>query len=119
MKRWTLRQLVALILGVVFALGTVVSTVQAADMAVKMSAAATVGAAGGPDGCAGACGGGDDAASMGSCVMTCPSSVQAIVPVASPIVMVEARTTRPLGEAASAGRFSPPDPYPPKPVVLI
>jgi hypothetical protein len=115
MKRWAPRQLIALILGVMFALGTVASAVQAADMAVEMSTAAVMGAAMAPDGC----GGDDEAAGTGSCVVACPSSFQAAVPAVGPIVLTAARATRPLGEFASAGRSSHPDPYPPKPVNLI
>ena len=119
MKRWAPRQLIALILGVTFALGTIVSAVQAADMAVEMSTGAVMGAAMAPDSCGGACGDDDEAAGTGSCVMACLSSFQAVVPAAGPIVLTAARATRPLGEFASAGRSSHPDPYPPKPVNLI
>lgn len=119
MKRWTSRQLIALVLGVMFALGTTLSAVQATDMAVKMSAAVAMGAVAAPDGCGGGCGGDDDAAGAGSCVMVCPNSVQAVVPAAGAIVTIDAREPRPIGEFASAGRSSHPDPYPPKPVILI
>lgn len=116
MKRWTPRQLIALVLGVMLALGTTLSAVRAADMAAKMSAAAAMGAAM-PDDCGGGCD--DDAAGAGSCVMVCPNSAQAVVPAASPIVAIDAREPQPIGEFASAGRSSHPDPYPPKPVILI
>ena len=119
MKRFAPRQLIALILGVVFALGTVVSAVQAVDMAVEMSTAAVMGAAMAPDDCGAACGGDDEASGTGSCVMACPTSFQAVVPAAGPVVLTDATAMRPLGEFASAGRFSHPDPYPPKPVNLI
>lgn len=119
MKHWAPRQLITLILGAMFALGTVVSAVQAADMAVEMSTGAVMGAAMAPDGCGGACGGDDEAAGTGSCVMACPTSFQAIVPAAGPVVLTDATAMRPLGEFASAGRSSHPDPYPPKPANLI
>lgn len=119
MKRWVPRQLIALILGVMFALGTVVSAVQAADMAVEMSTNAVMDTAAGPDGCGGACGGDDEAASTGSCVVACPTSFQAVVPAAGPDVLTDAGAMRPLGEFALAGRSSHPDPYPPKPINLI
>src|SRR3546814_13062269 len=83
MKRWVPRQLIALILGVVFALGTVVSAVQAADMVVEMSTAAVMGAAMAPDDCGAACGGDDEASGTGSCVMACPASFQAAIGSAS------------------------------------
>src|SRR3546814_16307697 len=97
MKRWVPRQLIALILGVTFALGTIVSAVQAADMAVEMSTGAVMGAAMAPDSCGGACGGDDEAAGAGSCVMACPTSFQAVVPAAGPVVLPDATATAPFG----------------------
>lgn len=117
MKRWTPRQLIALILGVLFALGVSLSAVQAADMAAKMTAAAMDAAA--ADRCNGGCGGDDNAMSAGSCVMVCPNSVQAVVPAVGPVVMHVPREAPPISESASAGRSSRPDPYPPKSVLLI
>jgi len=113
-----MRQLIAVMLGAMFALGTTLSTVQAADMAVKMSADTTMGTGAAPDGC-GPCGGDDEAASADSCVMVCPSSTQAVAPAAGPVVMTTATKVRPLGDFALAGRYADPDPYPPKPAVLI
>lgn len=118
MKHWTPRQLIALVLGVMFALGISLSAVQATEMAVKMSAAAAMGTAA-PDGCGGGCGGDDGAASAGSCVMVCPNVFQALVPASGPIVTIDLSEPRPIGEFPSAGRSSYPDPYPPKPVILI
>src|SRR3546814_15564431 len=104
MKRWVPRQLIALILGVVFALGTVVSAVQAADMAVEMSTAAVMGAAMAPDDCGAACGGDDEASGTGSCVIACPASFQAVVPAAGPGLLTEAERLRPFRDIPSAGR---------------
>jgi len=118
MKHWTTRQLTALVLGVMFALGTTLSSVQAAEMAVAMSADASMGTEAAPGGC-GPCGGDDEAASMDSCVMVCPSSTQAVAPAADPVVITKATKARPLGEFVLAGRISDPDPYPPKPAALI
>jgi len=100
-----------------FALGISLSAVQATDMAVKMAAAAAMGTAA-PDGCGG-CGGDDDASSAGSCVMICPNAFQAVFSVAGSIATFAAREPRPIGEFPSTGRSTYPDPYPPKPVILI
>lgn len=118
MKRWTPRQLIALVLGVVFALGISLSAVQATEMAVKMSAAAAMGTVA-PDGCGGGCGGDDDTASADSCVMVCPNAFQAVVPASGPIVTKDVSESRPGGQFPSAGRSSYPDPHPPKPVIPI
>src|SRR3546814_20154861 len=104
MKRWVPRQLIALILGVVFALGTVVSAVQAADMAVEMSTAAVMGAAMAPDDCGAACGGDDAASGTGSCVLACPASFQAVVPADGTVLMTNATAMRAVNEFDSAGR---------------
>ena len=116
MAHWTARQVIVLVLGLTLALGTVLSTAQAADMAMKMSADAPMAAM-----TPGSCdpfGGDDGAASADSCVMVCPRPVQALDPATAPVVLTETRAARPSDEFALAGRSSHPDPHPPKSVVL-
>ena len=117
MKHWTMRQQIAVMLGLMFALAPTLSTVHAADMAVKMSADTTMGTGAAPDGC-GPCGADNEASSADSCVMVCPSSTQAVASAVGPVVMTKAAKARPLGDSALVGRYSDPDPYPPKPAVL-
>lgn len=118
MKRWTPKQVIAVVLGVMFALGTVISTAQAAEMAAEMSTGAAIGSAAGQDGCGGPCGGDDATASAGPCVVVCPNSVLALVPPVGPSVS-DAVAARRLTDFASASRSSHPDPHPPKTSFLI
>ena len=118
MKHWTIKQLITVMLGAMFALRITLSTLQAADMVVKMSADTTMGTGTAPNAC-GLCGGDDETASTDSCVMVCPSFAQTVASADGPVVMTTGTKVRPLADFALVGRSSNPDPYPPKPAVLI
>jgi hypothetical protein len=117
------RRLLAWPLALVLAVGLVVHPLYAVDASAKAAGGAmdmsmTTGMpADMPmpscDGCAG-----DEKATMpAACAAFCASMIALpLAPLA--IEAVAIATLRPAGEAAAIGHTAPPDPYPPKPVVL-
>jgi hypothetical protein len=85
----------------------------AMDMSMAMGMSADMPMPNKCDGCAG-----DEKATMpAACAAFCGSIIA--LPLA-PVVIdpIAIATLRPTGEAAASGHTAPPDPYPPKPVVL-
>lgn len=112
MKR-RLRQVVTLILGIVFALGASVSVVSATSMAVKMAIACDSGAMANNncDGC------GDKGCGMTAtdCAAAVCTSLVATTPQTSPISYCGPQQRLSLAEwPALVGWPLPPDPYPPR-----
>lgn len=110
-----LRRLFVLVLGLALVAGPLMQAAQGSGMALKMAAAAPS-ALSAPAGCEGC---GDDQPGVpAACLAICTAGISAVLP---PIpVMADAAATpvspRPAG--GSAGSPAPPDPYPPKPLIL-
>ena len=114
MKRWTVRRIAIGLLGLLLCLGIGLSAVQAGNMAVRMALADDMGS---PGGCAGC--GGDEGVKAGNCVSICASSIFTLpAPTAFSAVAMSQLSfsdrTEPLRSTASS-----PEPYPPKPAILL
>jgi len=111
MKRARLRQIFALMLGFVVALGMSASAIQATDMAVKMTLASHIGAMDNP-----ACDGCGDGQGMKatSCGVVCVAPVVAALPQAVTVMRVDARELPIPIQPRLVGWTSSPDPRPPR-----
>lgn len=114
MARLDLKQLAVAVLGVMLALGSVMSVAEAAGIATAMSVSVATGAASEIGGC-----GDEMAAETDACAAVCPGLSQGLVPVSNFINAAKIDSVRPQGDLALAGRSSDPDPYPPKPSILL
>jgi predicted metal-binding membrane protein len=113
MARWRLRQVFALTLGLLVALGMSLSAVQAGDMAAKMAMASGMTGSGHGD-----CGGCDDGGSAKDmpCAPACMTPVSAaMLPQAWSVTVRQTSdlSTRPY--LHRLGRAPAPDPTPPRP----
>ena len=119
MKSWSVRQIVALLLGVFVTLGMSLSAVEASDMTVKMTMTTEMGSAAHDD-CK-LCPGGDRATPKAAvCKIVCTTPVFSMLPLqlaSLAIAMVAADVSLP-GHMALPGKTSAPDPYPPRPTDL-
>jgi len=112
------RRLFVIVLSVALATGMVVRSVQALamDVAPAATAAATADAdmpiSGKCNGCAG-----DENATAAACSALCSSAV-AVFPVVVAFGPVSVETIGPSAVSAADGHAFPPDPYPPRPIVL-
>jgi hypothetical protein len=116
MKRWPLRQVLALMLGVLLALGMSLSAVQASDMALAM--AATGGA--GSDDCSSGCGGDDggkDAKAMTCAAVCIPPAVAVLAPTPS-VAFDHTANVQSEPDSLLPDWASSPDPYPPRSIDL-
>lgn len=96
-----------------FAAGSVVYAVNAATMSAKMTLAAIDGAdMGDCQDCA------DGNGDMPSCDIVCVSSILAVVPTSQPILPGAETTTESPVLQSVTGRTGPPDPYPPRSIIL-
>lgn len=108
------RRLSTLFLALALAVGLMTHGIQTSDMAVKMATAATSDMPM-PGGCSGCIG--DDDGMLAACFALC-SGVAAVlpsVPAVDAAVLVSPPATRAVAEASHHG---PPDPYPPRPIIL-
>jgi len=112
MEHRRLRQVVALILGIVFALGTSTSVVSATSMAVKMAVACDSGAMAGDkcDGC------GDSGCGMTAtdCAATMCTPLIAMVPQTLSMIGLGLQRLPLAARTALIGWPSSPDPHPPR-----
>lgn len=116
MKRWSARQIVALLLTVFVTVGISLSVVQASDMAVKMAMASDMGASG-HDGCQGCPGDGNDHGMKAMpCATICVAPVLAVLPQITGTVLVQKPGSLiAVRVTLLDGRALPPDPHPPRP----
>lgn len=115
MRLLAVRPVVSLLVALMVAFGLGGQGAFAASMGGKMQASAAMGMPDGAD-CQG-CGGDHVGMAMGACVAVCAGVVA--LPsafIAVPNAAAERLTT--AAEADGAGRFGPPDPYPPRRTVL-
>lgn len=96
-----------------FAAGTVVHAANAATMSAKMTLAAIDGA--GMGGCQDCPDGSDK---LPPCDNVCMSPILAVVPSGQPSLPVAETTTESLVFQSEIGRTGPPDPYPPRSIIL-
>ena len=117
MQRWSSRQVLALGFGLLLAVGTVVSAVQASDMALDLATSGCVDAAGAI--CCDDRGVDAGDAYGGACLPICAGSACGVIP--SRITLKTADQPQMLvpTHPASLGRASSPDPYPPRPIDLV
>jgi hypothetical protein len=113
MKRWSVRQLLTLLLAVLVTAGIGSSVVQASNMATKMAMASDMGASGHSD--CGACptGGKDDAKGV-ACVPVCVAPLMAMLPQGTSAPSVQMPAVFTVRYQLPHGLTSPPDPFPPR-----
>jgi len=113
------RRLFAIVLSVALATGVAVRSVQA--LAMDVAAAAATAAAttdigmpmsGKCSGCAG-----DEKAMAAACSAVCSGAV-AVLPLVVAFGPISVETIGPSAAPAATGHTAPPDPYPPRPIVL-
>jgi hypothetical protein len=117
MKRWSSRHVLALVFGLLLAVGTVVSAVQASDMAVDLATSGCVDTTGAI--CCDDCGGDDGDVYTGACLPICAGGACGVIP--SRITLKTADQPQMLASThpASLGRAFSPDPYPPRAIDLV
>jgi hypothetical protein len=111
---WTLRKICAALLVLAFALGTVTQAVQASDMAVKLATTASSDKPM-PAGCNGC---GDDNMGNMACAVVCAVPA-AVMPDNVAVSDLQAAIVTCLEDEVGVGRTGPPDPFPPKPSLLV
>jgi hypothetical protein len=111
------RRVFVIVLSVVLATGVAVRSVEAIDVAAPAATAAATTDTGMP--MSGKCSGcaGDEKAMAAGCSALCGSAV-AVLPVVVAFGPVSVETIGPAAEPAATGHAFPPDPYPPRPIVL-
>jgi hypothetical protein len=108
MKRRSSQRIVALLLGVILALGMNLSAVQANDMAIDMVMCSDM------DGCNDRGNESDCDGNGGACLSVCTTLTPAVLDPAVAVKTAEA-SSLPLPDGQSTyGRASSPDPHPPK-----
>jgi hypothetical protein len=116
MKQGLARQLFAFCLAVFLAVGMSASAVQASVMVAKAAMGSDMGAAG--KNCDG-CKKGSDGKAMFCSMPACTASAFATLPQAEPAAMAQIAVKLPLPPTALLlGSTPPPDPYPPRPIVI-
>lgn len=99
------------------AVGTVVSAVQASDMALDL---ATTGCADTTEAiCCDDCGGDDGDLYTGACLPICAGGACAVIPARTLLKVADQPEMLALTQPASLGRAFWPDPYPPRPSDLV
>lgn len=112
--RWSLRQVLALLLAVFVAAGVSLSAVQANDMAIQMTMASDMGMPAGSD-CTGCPDQGTDGGKMIVCPPACIAPVLALLPLnLTAVIAAPALHLTPLPSPYLHGRAAIPDPYPPR-----
>lgn len=114
MKRWSVRQVLVLLLAVFVTAGMNLSAAQASDMTVKMAMASDMGASG-HDGCPGCpTGGVDDGMKAVACASICVAQVLAVLPQMAPTTIALVAASYPALAPVLHGRVLEPDHYPPR-----
>jgi hypothetical protein len=113
------RRVVAVMLAVTFVVGLVPRGVRAADAGVKMAmvAATDMPTTGKCDGCCNGCGDDQQAMASGACSAYCSDFV-ALPAMAIAVAVAPVETSWHAVGLIRAGHTIPPDPHPPKPVIL-
>lgn len=117
MKRWSLQQTLALVFGFLLAVGTVVSAVQASDMALDLATSGCVDSLGAS--CCNDCGGYDGDVYTGACLPICAGGGCGVIPSRTTLKTADRPQMLVPTHRASLGRVSSPDPYPPRPIDLV
>lgn len=114
MQHWTVRQIFALVLGALIALGLNLSAVQASDMSMKMAMASAMAGSGHGD-CHGCADKPDAGAKTMTCVSTCVAPLLAVLPQGLPSTVHVVSTLSPVPSPFLPGRIASPEPFPPRP----
>jgi len=109
-----LRRLSALLLALALTLGTGAQAIGMIDMSFKMTMAGAVDAPM-PDGC-GTCKD-DDRGMLAGCSAVC-GGMAAVLPSASGVTIASEISPLTVSSVEMTGQYRPPDPYPPKPIIL-
>lgn len=117
MKRWSSRRILALVFGLLLAVGTVVSAVQASDMTLDLATSGCADATGAI--CCDDSGGADADVYAGACLPICPGGACGVIPSWTALKTADKPQMLAPAHPASLGRASCPDPYPPKPFDLV
>ncbi len=117
MKRWSSRQVLTLVFGLLLAVGTIASEVQASGMALDLATSGCVETTGAI--CCDDCGEADGDFFTSSCLSICAGSACAVM--SSRITLKTADQPQMLAptHTASLDRAPSPDPYPPRPIDLV
>ncbi|MBN8998854.1 MAG: hypothetical protein J0H54_05510 [Rhizobiales bacterium] len=114
MKRWSVRQILVLLLAVFVTAGMNLSAAQASEMTVKMVMASDMGVSG-HDGCQGCpTGGGDDGMKAMACTSVCVAPVLAVPPQTAPTMIVQLAASYPALAPVLRGQAPAPGHYPPR-----
>jgi spore maturation protein SpmB len=119
MRSEIVRRLFAIVLSVALATGVVVRSVQAHAMDIAAPAATAAATTDADMPMSGKCSGcaGDEKARAAGCSALCGSTV-AVLPVVVVFGPISVETIGPSAAPTATGHAFPPDPYPPRPIVL-
>lgn len=117
MKCWSSRRILTLVFGLLLAVGTVVSAVQASDMALDLATSGCVDTTGAI--CCDNCGGDDGDVYAGACLPICSGGACGLIPSRITLKMADQPQMLASTHPASLGRTSCPDPFPPRPFNLV
>lgn len=115
MKRWSLRQFLALFLAVFVTVGMSLSTVQASGMSAKMTMTSGMDVSG----CCGCPAGGSGGMKAMSCASMCVAPVLAVFPQAAPLMLINRPASFTVLNPLLRGKAATPDPYPPRPIDIV
>ena len=114
MKHWSLRQVLALVFGLLLGAGTLVTAVQAGDMALDLATSGCGDSVGTT-----CCGGGDDGdVYTSSCLPICAAGASGVIPSQTTRNTADRQQVLALTHPASLGRVSAPAPGPPRTIDL-
>ncbi len=112
MKRWSSHQALAIVFGLLLAVGTSVSAVQASDMALDLATSGCTDAMG--SSCCDDCGGDDRDSNAGACLSICMNNACGVIPTEAALKAADQSAPSIPNLPESPSVTSPPDPFPPK-----
>ena len=115
MTRWSSRRLFGLVLALFVSVGLALSGAHAGQMGGKMMMS---GADHSMSGSCGGCDNDNDKAPNG-CKALCVGAVPALVPVGSAVLALEPADFQALAPIVRVGQARPPDPFPPRPSMIV
>ena len=113
MTRWSSRRLFGLVLALFVSVGLVMSGAHAGPMGGKMMMS------GADQSMSGSCAGCDNDKTPSDCKALCVGAVPALVPVGSAVLALEPADFQALAPLVRVGQARPPDPFPPRPFMIV